>query len=126
MVVRGIALYLLKMNSRAAVTPCPGAQTGVVLEVARVLSQGRFENTVVFMSFSGEEQGLFGSASIAANLTKYFTNPQEVAMLNTDIPGGNNTTTLGDDLFRFRLYSPGIPPRRAGRNNLTTVDDVVE
>src|SRR5580704_12383859 len=50
-----------------------GAQTGVVLEVARVLIRGRFENTVVFMSFSGEEQGLFGSASIAANLTKYFT-----------------------------------------------------
>jgi peptidase M28-like protein len=95
-----------------------GAQTGVVLEVARVIGDRRLENTVVFMSFSGEEQGLYGSASIAPNLAKYFSNPQVFAMLNTDIPGGNNTTTLGDDLFRFRLYSPGIP-----REQFTTDPD---
>ena len=95
-----------------------GAQTGVVLEVARVLGEHRFENTVVFMSFSGEEQGLFGSASIAANLTKYFINPQVVAMLNTDIPGGNNEVNTGDDFFHFRLYSPGIP-----REQFTTDPD---
>jgi len=100
-----------------------GAQTGVVLEVARVLGERRFENTVVFISFSGEEQGLFGSTSIAANLTKYFANPQVVAMLNTDIPGGNNTTTLGDDLFRFRLYSPGIPREQFGADPDGTTDN---
>jgi hypothetical protein len=100
-----------------------GAQTGVVLEIARVLGQSRFENTIVFMSFSGEEQGLFGSASIAANLTKYFTNPEVVAMLNTDIPGGNNTTTLGDDLFRFRLYSPGIPREQFSTDPDGTTDN---
>jgi hypothetical protein len=95
-----------------------GAQTGVVLEVARVLAQHRYDATLVFMSFSGEEQGLFGSASIAANLSKYFPNPQVIAMLNTDIPGGNSQVNLGDDLQRFRIYSPGIP-----REQFTTDPD---
>src|SRR5438270_697763 len=45
-----------------------GGQTSVVLEIARVLSGHQFDSTIVFMSFSGEEQGLFGSGSIAANL----------------------------------------------------------
>ena len=100
-----------------------GAQTGVVLEVARVLSQGQYDATLVFMSFSGEEQGLFGSASIAANLTKYFQNPQVVAMLNTDIPGGNNEVNTGDDFFHFRLYSPGIPREQFSNDPDGTTDN---
>jgi Zn-dependent M28 family amino/carboxypeptidase len=86
-----------------------GAQTGVVLELARVLAGHRFDATIVFMSFSGEEQGLFGSASIAANLGRYFDEPRFIAMLNTDIPGGDKTADMPGDLQYFRLYSPGIP-----------------
>jgi len=89
-----------------------GAQTAVVLELARVLSGHAYDATIVFMSFSGEEQGLFGSGSIAANLTRYFDEPQVIAMLNTDIPGGDNTANSATDLQQFRLYSPGIPRER--------------
>ena len=89
-----------------------GAQTGVVLELARVLADHRFDATIVFMSFSGEEQGLFGSGSIAANLTRYFPSPHVIAMLNTDIPGGDNTANTPADLLNFRLYSSGIPRER--------------
>ena len=89
-----------------------GAQTGVVLELARVLAGHRFDATIVFMSFSGEEQGLFGSGSIAANLTRYFRSPHVIAMLNTDIPGGDNTANTAADLLNFRLYSSGIPRER--------------
>ena len=89
-----------------------GAQTGVVLELARVLAGHRFDATIVFMSFSGEEQGLFGSGSIAANLTRYFPSPQVIAMLNTDIPGGDSTANTAADLLNFRLYSSGIPRER--------------
>src|SRR6516162_175174 len=89
-----------------------GAQTGVVLELARVLAGHRFDATIVFMSFSGEEQGLFGSGSIAANLTRYFPSPHVIAMLNTDIPGGDNTANTPADLLNFRLYSSGIPRER--------------
>jgi peptidase M28-like protein len=89
-----------------------GAQTGVVLELARVFAGHQFDATVVFMSFSGEEQGLFGSHSIAANLNRYFEDPRVVVMLNTDIPGGDNTANTAEDLRHFRLYSPGIPRER--------------
>ena len=89
-----------------------GAQTGVVLELARVLAGHRFDATIVFMSFSGEEQGLFGSGSIAANLTRYFPSPHVIAMLNTDIPGGDNTANTTADLLNFRLYASGIPRER--------------
>jgi len=89
-----------------------GAQTGVVTELARVMAGHHFDATLVFMSFSGEEQGLFGSKSIAANLNRYFEEPRVIAMLNTDIPGGDNTANTAADLQLFRLYSPGIPRER--------------
>ena len=100
-----------------------GAQTAVVLELARVLSGHQFDATLVFMSFSGEEQGLFGSASIAANLTRYFDEPHVIAMLNTDIPGGDNTANTGADFQHFRLYSPGIPRERRGTDLDGTTDN---
>lgn len=93
-----------------------GAQTAVVLELARVLAGHQFDSTIVFMSFSGEEQGLFGSSSIAANLNRYFEEPKVIAMLNTDIPGGDNTANTPADLLNFRLYSPGIPRERLSKD----------
>jgi hypothetical protein len=100
-----------------------GAQTGVVLELARVLAGHEFNSTIVFMSFSGEEQGLFGSSSIAANLTRYFEEPKVIAMLNVDIPGGDNTANSAADLQNFRLYSPGIPRERRGTDPDGTTDN---
>jgi Peptidase family M28 len=100
-----------------------GAQTGVVLELARVLSSHKFDATLVFMSFSGEEQGLFGSHSIAANLSRYFDEPHVIAMLNTDIPGGDITANTGADFQHFRLYSPGIPRERLATDPDGTTDN---
>jgi hypothetical protein len=100
-----------------------GAQTGVVLELARVLAGHQFTATIVFMSFSGEEQGLIGSASIAANLSRYFANPQVIAMLNTDIPGGDSLVNTPADLQNFRLYSPGIPRERNDTDPDGTTDN---
>lgn len=89
-----------------------GGQTGVVLEIAKAMTGHTFDSTVVFMSFSGEEQGLFGSGEISANLSKYFPNPKVIAMLNTDIPGGDIFANHGDDFQHFRVYSSGIPRER--------------
>jgi len=100
-----------------------GAQTGVVLELARILAGHRFDATIVFMSFAGEEQGLFGSGSIAANLTRYFPSPHVIAMLNTDIPGGDNTANTPSDLQNFRLYSSGIPRERFSTDPDGTTDN---
>jgi hypothetical protein len=101
-----------------------GAQTGVVLELARVLAGHRYDATLVFMSFSGEEQGLFGSSSIAGNLSRYFDEPHVIAMLNTDIPGGDNTANTGADFQHFRLYSPGIPRERLSTDPDGTTDNI--
>jgi hypothetical protein len=100
-----------------------GAQSAVVLELARVLAGHSFNATLVFMAFSGEEQGLFGSGSIAANLTRYFQSPQVIAMLNTDIPGGDNTANTATDLQNFRLYSSGIPRERFSTDPDGTTDN---
>ena len=100
-----------------------GAQSAVVLELARVFAGHQFDATLVFMSFSGEEQGLFGSASIAANLNRYFKNPEVVAMLNTDIPGGDNAANRPSDLGFFRLYSSGIPRERFSTDPDGTTDN---
>ena len=100
-----------------------GAQTGVVLELARILAGHSFDATIVFMSFAGEEQGLFGSGSIAANLTRYFPSPHVIAMLNTDIPGGDNTANKPSDLQNFRLYSSGIPRERFSTDPDGTTDN---
>jgi hypothetical protein len=100
-----------------------GAQSAVVLELARMLAGHRFDATIVFIAFSGEEQGLFGSGSIAANLTRYFESPTVIAMLNTDIPGGDNTANTTADLQNFRLYSPGIPRERRSTDPDGTTDN---
>ena len=103
------------------------AQTTVVLEAARVLSRGNFDNTVVFISFSGEEQGTFGSADVArpgrlAQITG-IPNATVVAMLNNDISGGDNVANTGDDFSAFRLYSPGTPRERGSRAEDGTTDN---
>jgi hypothetical protein len=100
-----------------------GGQTGVLLELARVLAGNTFDATIVFMSFSGEEQGLFGSGEISANLTKYFKNPEVIAMLNTDIPGGDKSANKPKDFGMFRLYSSGIPRERLDTDPDGTTDN---
>jgi len=102
-----------------------GGQTSVVLEIASALAGHTFQSTVVFIDFSGEEEGLFGSEEIAGNLSRYFDNPQVIAMLNTDIPGGDNVANVAadGDFQHFRLYSPGIPREIFSRDPDGTTDN---
>jgi hypothetical protein len=44
-------------------------------------------------------------------------------MLNTDIPGGDNTANTAADLQNFRLYSPGIPRERRSTDPGGTTDN---
>ena len=96
-------------------SPAPGAndsgsQTALVLESARLMASESFDATLVFIAFAGEEQGLFGSASFATGLAKYFPSSATIeAMFNSDIVGGDNSVNDGGTLQQFRLYSPGTP-----------------
>jgi hypothetical protein len=109
-------------------SPAPGAndsgsQTALVLEAARALAGHDFDATLVFVAFSGEEQGLHGSAALAKGLAKYFPDFRMIAMLNSDIVGGDNTVNGPAQLQQFRLYSPGTPRERTGRRTDGTTDN---
>ena len=83
--------------------PAPGVTddasgAAVVLELARVLSQYKFEKTVVFIAFAGEEIGLIGSSLYADSAKK--RGDQIEAVLNNDIVG---CETSGDGRSESRL-----------------------
>jgi acetylornithine deacetylase/succinyl-diaminopimelate desuccinylase-like protein len=95
--------------------PAPGAndsgsQAALVLEVARVMSRYTYDATVVFAAWSGEEQGLRGSAAfVNGNYRNYFPDGTLELNFTADIVGGDNTVNDLLALQRFRLYSPGTP-----------------
>jgi hypothetical protein len=67
---------------------CPGSDdnasgTTAVIEACRVFADVRFENTVYFIAFTGEEQGLFGSDSFATRARR--RGDSIVGVLNFDM-----------------------------------------
>jgi acetylornithine deacetylase/succinyl-diaminopimelate desuccinylase-like protein len=95
------------------VGPAPGAndsgsQAALVLEAARVMAGHTFNATVVFATWSGEEQGLLGSAAfVNTNFRNYFPNGTLELNFTADIVGGDNTVNDATTLQQFRLFSPG-------------------
>ena len=89
----------------------PGANddasgVALVLEAARILSKQKFDTTIVYAVFSGEEQGLWGATLLAD--TAKARGWQVSAMLNNDIVG--NTIGQGDvrESRWVRVFSEGI------------------
>ncbi|MEI6408710.1 MAG: M28 family peptidase [Bacteroidota bacterium] len=60
--------------------------TALVMELARVMSKYRYNNTVVFMVTIGEEQGLYGAAAFATYAVQKAIPIR--AVLNNDVIGG--------------------------------------
>ncbi|MFO0594123.1 MAG: M28 family peptidase [Myxococcaceae bacterium] len=71
-----------------------GSGTGTLLEIARALSQSRAELTrdVIIASFSGEEDGVLGSAALVKSKPQWLEGA--VAMLNLDMVGRLRENTL--------------------------------
>jgi acetylornithine deacetylase/succinyl-diaminopimelate desuccinylase-like protein len=96
-------------------SPAPGAndsgsQTAAVLEAARVLAPLKFDATILFAAFAGEEQGFHGSAQLAQDYPMYVTpNAKVEAMLDLDIVGGDNVANDAASLQQYRIFSPGTP-----------------
>lgn len=63
-----------------------GSGTALVLELARVMSRYVFDHTIVFMTVTGEEQGLVGSNAFAVYAKQEGLRIKTV--LNNDIVGG--------------------------------------
>ena len=64
-----------------------GSGVACVMELARVMSQYRFDKTIVFIAFAGEEEGLLG-ATLYAEKAKSLNQKIE-AVLNNDIIGSD-------------------------------------
>jgi hypothetical protein len=93
-----------------------GSGTATVMELARVMSQYRFDNTIVFIAFAAEEIGLSGSQTYAAMAKKQ--GMQIEAVLNNDIIGSDvsgNGRSASSVLRVFAAPPEDSPARELGR-----------
>ncbi|MEO7312542.1 MAG: M28 family metallopeptidase [Chitinophagaceae bacterium] len=85
-----------------------GSGAAAVIECARIMSQQQFGATIIFVTVSGEEQGLLGANFLATQMADKKWNLE--AMLNNDIMGSNNSTETNIiDNTRVRIFSEGLP-----------------
>ena len=85
-----------------------GSGCAAVLESARIMSRRGFPATVIFVTVSGEEQGLLGAYYLAKKAkTEHW---QIEAVLNNDIMGSNNSNqTSVINNTEVRVFSEGLP-----------------
>ncbi len=85
-----------------------GSGVAAILELLRIMSARKFSATIVFMTVSGEEQGLYGSKFMAEKAKK--ENWNIIAMINNDMIGNSGSSeTLLNDNTRVRVFSEGVP-----------------
>src|SRR5215468_10732355 len=85
-----------------------GSGVACVLELARLFATHQFPGTLVFATVAGEEQGLFGSAFMAAQMKAAGNDVQ--GMFSNDIIGtGDAHDGTKPDPFTVRLFLEGIP-----------------
>lgn len=85
-----------------------------VIECARIMSKHNFPATIIFVTVSGEEQGLLGANFMAGKARKESWNIE--AVLNNDIMGSNNTSETNIvDNTRIRVFSEGLSVLDTGR-----------
>lgn len=104
-------------NVMDSIIDAPGANddlsgAAAVMELARVMSKREFLATIIFVAFSGEEQGLFGSTHLANKIKELngLNKCNLIAMLNNDMIGNaySNETFLRDNMH-VRVFSENIP-----------------
>lgn len=78
------------------------------IEAARVLSNYKFENSIVYLGLSGEEQGLFGGKGFAEYAQK--NNWEIIGVFNNDMIGNIEGVDGVIDNRTFRIFSEPVPP----------------
>lgn len=111
------------IDSRASNTmnfeiDAPGANDNAsgmagTMEAARVLSQYQFENSIVYVGLSGEEQGLFGGKGLAEYAKK--NNWDIIGILNNDMIGNIEGVDGVISNRDFRIFSEPVPPTETER-----------
>ena len=85
-----------------------GSGVAVVLELARLFAIRQFPGTLVFATVAGEEQGLYGSAHMAAQMKAAGNDVQ--GMFSNDIVGASQAWDgTRPDPHSVRLFVEGIP-----------------
>ena len=78
------------------------------IEASRVLSKYKFENSIIYLGLSGEEQGLFGGKGFAEFVQK--NNWEIIGVLNNDMIGNIEGIDGVIDNRTFRIFSEATPP----------------
>lgn len=78
-----------------------------VIEAARVLSKGRFANSILLVGLSGEEQGLVGGKYLAQKAKS--EGWDIIGVLNNDMIGNTEGITGIKDNLSFRIFSEPVP-----------------
>lgn len=78
------------------------------IEAAQVLSQYKFENSIIYVGLSGEEQGLYGGKGLARHAHE--NNWEIIGILNNDMIGNIKGVDGVIDNRTFRIFSEPVPP----------------
>lgn len=100
-------------NTMDYIIDAPGANDNAsgmagTIEAARVLSQYEFDNSIIYLGLSGEEQGLFGGAGFAK-----MAKEEEwdiIGVFNNDMIGNIKGVDGVIDNRSFRIFSEPVPP----------------
>lgn len=111
------------IDSRASNTmnftiDAPGANDNAsgmagTIEAARVLSNYTFENSIIYVGLSGEEQGLFGGAGLAAYAKE--KKWEIIGILNNDMIGNIKGVDGIISNTDFRIFSEPVPANETER-----------
>jgi hypothetical protein len=94
-----------------------GSGSAAVIECARVMSTHRFPATIIFVTVSGEEQGLLGATYMANKAKRENWNIE--AVLNNDIMGSNNSSETNIiENTKIRVFSEAFSVQDTGRRAL--------
>lgn len=78
------------------------------MEAARVLSKYKFENSIIYVGLSGEEQGLYGGKGLAAySKGKGW---EIIGIMNNDMIGNITGVDGVINNREFRIFSEPVPP----------------
>ena len=83
------------------------------IEAARVLSKYKFENSIIYVGLSGEEQGLFGGKGLAEYAQK--KDWEIIGVLNNDMIGNITGVDGVIDNRSFRIFSEPVPANETER-----------
>jgi hypothetical protein len=99
---------VLDFTSDAPGADDDGSGVAVVLELTRLFATKQFPGTLIFATVAGEEQGLYGSAHMAAQMNAAGNDVH--GMFSNDIVGASRAFDgTKPDPFTLRLFVEGVP-----------------